>query len=68
MNFTGYRHAFVWLLTAVLLTGCGGGDSSTPSPPPTAPLGDTVSQTVGASGGTVDAVKLGAKVHVTFPA
>jgi hypothetical protein len=65
MNFIGYRHAFAALFAAVVLIGSGGGGSSSATAP-SAPLGDAVIQSVGASGGTIDAVTLGAKVHVTF--
>ena len=71
-------HWFVLALTTMLLVACGGGGSSgggdtgTPAEPPpvvlTGPLGDAVTQTIGAAGGTVDATTLGVKVHVSFPA
>ena len=53
-------------LAASLLAACGGGDDSTPADAGPV-LGDPVTQTVSAAGGTVEATTLGVKVSVTFP-
>ncbi len=60
------------LLAALALAACGGGDYVAPATPQavklSGPLGDPVTQTVGAAGGTLDATTLGVKVHFAFPA
>lgn len=60
------------LLAVLALAASGGGDYVAPSTPEpvklSGPLGDPVTQTVGAAGGTLDATTLGVKVHFAFPA
>jgi TolB protein len=69
----GHRaQGLVWLLFvagALALAGCGGDGGAAESPPPveTVPVGTAVTQTIGTTGGTVQATASGMKISLSFP-
>ncbi len=73
MKLTRLCHCAALLLVAAMQGGCGGGadpglEPDTGPPVVVVPVGEPVTQTIGASGGTVQATSSGVKVSLSFPA